>query len=342
MFKLKSANYLLRSDVTSLRETNQHLLEHNVSLEASHSALKQNVTKMSQSNMRLAVNNAEQKDAIVKLKQELKMEKIRNNSERKSLQDQLQDKDKHHDMEMNEIRRELERLRKIIAKTPKNKDPKDERAKFDRSASGVPRVASVGNMSVASTLASSDDEWGHDAYFEKNKASRKGKKRERRPRKPRGSAGGGSGRRYSGDGPRKSGNRGNSRSSNYKKGLVPNKYSSPTNKPMPNSSLAAAATKSATPTPSPGNSRPNSRPTSRATSPIPSGGGGRGGDSRRSMGSSKGSNKSSSSFKSPPSGGSNAPERTMSQSSLGSSGKGKQRSDFHRGKSQGQMHKNKK
>ena len=46
------------------------------------------------------------------------MEKIRNNSESKAMKDQLNDKDRQHENELNRMRREMERLRKIIAKTP--------------------------------------------------------------------------------------------------------------------------------------------------------------------------------------------------------------------------------
>lgn len=362
MFKLKSANYLLRSDIAALRESNQHLAEHNLSLEASHSALKQNVTKMSQSNMRLALNNSEQKDTISKLKQDLKMEKIRGNSEIKSLQEQLKDNDRQHENEMNRMRREMERLRKIIAKTPgSGKAPLNRSAK-GADGSGMPRVGSMENMSVTSTLASSEEEWGHDAFLERSKPSRSDpanwtvvKKRDRRPRKPRSSQTS-YGRRFSGDGPRGSGSRGKYTSTRTEE--TPKKYSSPTNKPMPNSSLAAAA--NLTPSPSPANSRPNSRPTSRASSransPVPPpnsgghgrgggrgsgsyrgrgggrGGGGGGGSRRGSMG--RGS-MSTSNLKSPPPSG-NTPRRTLSQSSLGSKGKEKT-SSMQRTNSQGNI-----
>ena len=291
MFKLKSANYLLRTDLAALRESNQHLTEHNLSLEASHSALKQNVIKISQSNMRLAANHAEQRDAICKLKQELKMEKIRNNSEMKSMQDQLKEKDKLHETELNRMRREMERLRNIIAKTPNKGAPKYERASFNRSNKGVgkelPRVSSMENMSITSTLASSEEEWGHDAFLERTKSPQQKpdnwtvvKKRERHPRKPKPPAG-------SRRGPRGSSN----------SNKTPTKYNLQTNKPMPNSSLAAAASK-VTPIPSPASSRPPSR----AASPA--------GSRRGSLG--RGSSKAS--LKSPPA--HNPPKRTVSQTSL--------------------------
>lgn len=292
VFKLKSANYLLRTDLAALREANQHLSEHNLSLEASHSALKQNVVKMSQSNMRLAVNNAEQKDVISQLKQESKMDKIRANSELKAMKEQLSDQERQHENEMNRMRREMERLRKIIAKaSDKGPQNKYERATFNRkSGSYMPRVSSMENMSVTSTLASSEEEWGHDAFLERTSLQRKDpanltavKTRERRPRKSTARS-----RRHNGGGRGGGG------------GKTP-KYSSPTNKPIPNSSLAAAAT---------GNSRPNSRPPSRANSPTP-----KKGISRRRRGS---FGKSSSSGKAPSSG-NNTPKRTLSQSSLASS-----------------------
>ena len=270
VFKLKSANYLLRTDLAALREANQHLSEHNLSLEASHSALKQSVIKMSQSNMRLAVNNAEQKDVISKIKQEAKMEKIRANSELKAMKEQMNDQERQHEHELKRMRREMERLRKISAKNPNKPAPqKNQRAKFDATTTrSMSRVSSVENMSVTSTLASSDEEWGHDAFWERSSSQRKdsAKKRERRPRKPTARS-----RRFNADGLSGSGNSrggGGNKTPMSGSNTRPKQYISPTNKPMPNSSLAAAAFKS-TPTPWPANSRPNSRPLSRATSPFP-------------------------------------------------------------------------
>ena len=251
VFKLKSANYLCRIDLAELRELNQHLTDHAASLEASHSVLNQSVTKLSQSNMRMAQHNLEQKDQIHKLKQELKMEKIKQSSELKALHDEIQKKDRQHDIEMTRMRRELERFRKVVAKAPidTGKDtPKNERATFAkrgyRPGMDIPRVSSTGNMSTISAM-SSEQEWGQDAFNEKSLAPRKQEtsrtvvSRKERPRKPRPPL-----KRSSGLGDRGPRN-------NTPKGYEPPK------KPM-KSSLAAAA-KIVTGSPTPRHSTPPSR-----------------------------------------------------------------------------------
>lgn len=250
VFKLKSANYLCRTDLAELRDLNQHLTDHAASLEASHSALKQSVAKLSQSNTRMAQNNLEQKDMIHKLKQELKMEKIKQRSELKALQDEMKNKDRQHDNETTRLRRELERFRKIVAKAPTTlkKTQKYERATFAkngyRPGMDMPRVSSMGNLSMVSGM-SSEQEWGQDGYYEKSffpqnretasSAVISKKERPRKPRPPLIRSGVGD------HGPRNN---------------TPKEYAPP--KKSVNSSLAAAA-KAVTRSPSLRNSTPPSR-----------------------------------------------------------------------------------
>lgn len=261
VFKLKSTNYLLRTDLAELRESNKHLADHVASLEASHSALKQNIVKLNQSNVRMAQKNGEQKDEIHKLKQELRMNKLRHTSELKALQDEARNKELQQEMKTTQLRRELERLRKIVAKASAPAGiapnaPKYERAKFSNAGRGpgmgMPRVSSMGTMSMSSAV-SSEQEWGHDGFNEKSSRvpekddtgwctvdSKKG----RRPRKPRPPPV----RTFSGHGDR--GHR-----------MNPPKAHTPRNK-IVDSSLAAAAL---TLSPSSANSRPPSRVASPAS-----------------------------------------------------------------------------
>lgn len=260
VFKLKSANYLFRTDLAEFKVLNQHLTDHAASLEASHSALKQSVTKLSQSNMRMAENNLEQKDQIHKLKRELKMEKIKQSSELRALQDEMKSKDRQHDTETTRLRRELERLRKIVAKAPTaaKSTRKYERATFAKSGYRpgmcVPRVSSMGNMSTISAM-SSDQEGDQDGFYEKSRVPQKREitsrtvvSKNERPKKPRLPP-----VRSSGPGDRGPRN-------HIPKGYAPSKK-------IVNSSLATAA-KAVTRSPSPSNSRPPSRAASPASASL--------------------------------------------------------------------------
>lgn len=189
VFKLKSANYLLRTDYSSLKEQHKRLKMHAESVEASSSALKQNLVRLSNTNRSLAYQVAEQKDLIGKLNQDVKMEKIRHMAELKRRREELLGRSKMHEAEMNRFKRENERLREIIAKGPDadKAPPQFERASFQRStqetllakterkltvSSGNVPPGYVGavtpdNLSVGSGgLEESDDE--HDAYLERS------------------------------------------------------------------------------------------------------------------------------------------------------------------------------
>jgi myosin heavy subunit len=180
VFKLKSANYLLREDLAAAKQEHKSLLALNEAMEASHSALKKNVNKMSTNNMRLSTNATKHKDEVGKLKQEMKMEKIKHASEVKSLQAEMKQKDREHDNEVTKLRREMEQMRRVIAKAPRsiNKPPPEyERAHFElpsrndrlrsRNAPAMSRTTSMADMSQTSTL-SSNSEWDHDGYFDRN------------------------------------------------------------------------------------------------------------------------------------------------------------------------------
>ena len=78
------------------------------------------------------------------------MDKIRANSELKAMKEQMNDQERQHGNELNRVRREMERLRTIIGKTP-NKAPnkKNPRAKkFDGTPGNMSCVSSMENMSV--------------------------------------------------------------------------------------------------------------------------------------------------------------------------------------------------
>jgi hypothetical protein len=253
----------------------------------------------------MAQRNAEQKDQIHKLKQELRVNKLNHTSELKALQEEAKKKDVQQDTETTQLRRELERLRKLLAKgsAPASSAPNYELAKFANAGRGpgmcMSRMSSMGNMSMSSVM-SSEQEWGHDGFYEKSSRLPQKKeigvgtavsKKERRPRKPRPPQV----RTFSGHGDR-------ARRNN------PPKAHTSSNK-IVNSSLAAAA-RAVTPSPFPANSRPPSRgasPTSASRRPSLSASAGK------------------------------APKRTMTQSSLASAASSK---TLQKVGSKGQLNKN--
>jgi myosin heavy subunit len=138
VFKLKSANYLLRTDFAALQEEHRTLQSHVQSTEASYSAMRQNIAKLSQSNMRLAVELGEEKNFIQKLKKDLKMEKQRLSSEVKRKSEEVLGRDKMHEAEIATLKRELARMRQIIAqngvKVSEHEEKSSAEHKFERAS----------------------------------------------------------------------------------------------------------------------------------------------------------------------------------------------------------------
>ena len=116
VFKLKSANYLLRTDLSALHEEHRALQAHSQSAVASYSAMTKNIEKLSQSNNRLSHQLAEERDFIAKLKKDAKMDKLRHTSELNRKSEEVLGRDKMHDAEVARLNRELVRLRQIITK----------------------------------------------------------------------------------------------------------------------------------------------------------------------------------------------------------------------------------
>jgi myosin heavy subunit len=183
VFKLKSANYLLRTDLAALKQDHQQLQMHNESIQASNEALKQNMSRMTQNNMKVNVQAIEQRNMINGLAQDLKMEQLRSQSELKRKDEAILGRDKMHGAETARLKRELENLRKVIAKehvATQGETAAMERASFKQSTrtsvlgnrhvvaqrQSMSRSPSMENMSVGgSTHASSEEEWSNQASF---------------------------------------------------------------------------------------------------------------------------------------------------------------------------------
>jgi myosin heavy subunit len=117
VFKLKSANYLLRGDLVALQGEHRALQVHAQSTEASYSAMSKNIGKLSQNNQRAARQLGEEKDFIIKLKKDLKMENIRHNADMNRKNEEVLGRDKMHDAEVARMNRELQRFQQIIAQS---------------------------------------------------------------------------------------------------------------------------------------------------------------------------------------------------------------------------------
>ena len=181
VFKLKSANYLLRTDFATLQEEHRQLQAHAQSMEASYNAMKQNVARMGLTNSKLGHQLGDQKDYIGKLRQDLKMDRIRTNAELKRRDEAALGKKKIYETELNRYQRELERLRNIIAEggDPEAEEEaakaeiKFERATFqqedDLSTSLLRSKAAGATMSTApsslSALATVDTTSEEGGYF---------------------------------------------------------------------------------------------------------------------------------------------------------------------------------
>jgi len=164
VFKLKSANYLLRTDYATLQEDHRQLQAHTASLEASYNAMKQNVARMSLTNNKLGHQLTDQKDYIGKLRQDIKMDRIRHNAELKRRDEAVLGKKKLYETEINRYQRELERLKNIIAEggDPEAEeeaariDVKFERATFhqeDDLSTSLLRSKAAGASAAASSLS---------------------------------------------------------------------------------------------------------------------------------------------------------------------------------------------
>ena len=185
MFKVKSANYLLRVDLGALKVEHQHLQMRNESLEASNESLKQNMNRISQINMKMNIQAAEQKNKITSLVQELKMEQLCSQTTLKRKEEAILGRDKMHSAETARLKRELENLQILMSKgsgsSPSEGKLKTEMASFRRGGTRLnrknvlgnrlavnvqypsfSRSTSMENMSVSgSTQASSEEEWSN-------------------------------------------------------------------------------------------------------------------------------------------------------------------------------------
>ena len=117
VFKLKSANYLLRTDLAALHEEHRILQAHSQSAVASYSAMTKDIERLSENNKRLARQLSEERDFIAKLKKDAKMDKLRLTSELNRKAEEVLGRDKMHDAEVARLNRELVRLREIIVET---------------------------------------------------------------------------------------------------------------------------------------------------------------------------------------------------------------------------------
>mmetsp|Transcript_28624 Transcript_28624/g.66575 ORF Transcript_28624/g.66575 Transcript_28624/m.66575 type:complete len:389 (+) Transcript_28624:71-1237(+) len=179
VFRLKSANYLLRTDYTALKEEHTKLQMHTQSVEASNSSLKHNMSKLSNTNRHLVYKIGEQKELIGKLNQDLKMDNIRHHAELKRRREEILGRNKMHDAELNRLKRENERLMEIISKGPEGPKgpPKYERASFSESGrsllskkgskldlqAGAPAVSlNIQSTDHDESNSESEDEFGHD------------------------------------------------------------------------------------------------------------------------------------------------------------------------------------
>jgi len=174
VFKLKSMNYLLRTDLTTLKHDHQTLQMHKESVEASHEALKQNWNRMSQQNMKLNVQVVEQKNKITSLAQKVKIDTLRYENELQRQEEAILGRDKQHGAEIVRLKRELEKLQAVITKGPTMTQAEHimERATFRqlnrRSVLGTGHVAiqspsisrstSMENMSIGGSTVS-EEEW---------------------------------------------------------------------------------------------------------------------------------------------------------------------------------------
>lgn len=179
VFKLKSANYLLRTDLAALHEEHRVLQAHSQSAVASYTAMTKDIERLSENNKRLARQLMEERDFIAKLKKDAKMEKLRHTSELNRKAEEVLGRDKMHDAEVARLNRELVRLRQIIVEnggtvpedskptvTKKVTEHKFERASFRKDPFQARLLRSLSihqgmptSLSRAS-LASADDDPG--------------------------------------------------------------------------------------------------------------------------------------------------------------------------------------
>eukprot|EP00594_Rhizosolenia_setigera_P000022 CAMPEP_0178941548 /NCGR_PEP_ID=MMETSP0789-20121207/1467_1 /TAXON_ID=3005 /ORGANISM="Rhizosolenia setigera, Strain CCMP 1694" /LENGTH=1365 /DNA_ID=CAMNT_0020620793 /DNA_START=92 /DNA_END=4192 /DNA_ORIENTATION=+ len=107
VFKLRGKNYLLRTDVTQLKEANATLTEHNSSVSASFEALKQHATQLSKTNMKLIVDTSQYKQEVTKLRTEVKSTSYSAKKEVAKLREELKKKEQAHQDEIVRLKREL-------------------------------------------------------------------------------------------------------------------------------------------------------------------------------------------------------------------------------------------
>ena len=107
VFKIRGKNYLLRTDLNSLKEENHHLTEHSASVTASFEALKQHANQLSKTNMKLIVDSTSQKELIAKLKIEVKNAGYSSRMDISKLREELKRKDMEHAEEISRLKKEL-------------------------------------------------------------------------------------------------------------------------------------------------------------------------------------------------------------------------------------------
>jgi hypothetical protein len=175
VFKLKSANYLLRNDLAGVKAENQQLVVQNQSLEASVGALRQNIQRLSETNLQIGTMSSRQKDELYKLRQDFKMENLRHASELKKVLEDSAARSQMQDQEISRLKREVERYRRVVAKsTPAPKATATyERAPFapvSNESTDDPNMSRSSSMvtfeEVPVSSGPDSEVWGHDGYFQ--------------------------------------------------------------------------------------------------------------------------------------------------------------------------------
>lgn len=171
VFNLRSKNYLLRTDISQLKEENQQLLEHSAATAASFEALKQHAHQLSLNNMKLTVSTASQKEGVAELRRKLKTADFKHTSEVLKLKKEMKAKEEAHQAEVAKLKKELEGSKQMksssVVAPERRKSSKSstlQRARFKGGA----------NFQIQrSMFIDTEEEWGHDGYLSRQSAQSK-------------------------------------------------------------------------------------------------------------------------------------------------------------------------
>jgi len=159
VFKLRSKNYLIREDLQEQKETNQKLLEHTKSLEASLEASKQLAAQNEEARKKQQQTIAAQKKDIVDMKKSIKSKDFFHGKVVGRLQDDLKSKTANFEVKLSRLRSEVERLQKMTGEDGSNAQDSN---RPRRGMSGF-RGQSFKRGDAGSV--GSDEQWGHDQYM---------------------------------------------------------------------------------------------------------------------------------------------------------------------------------